>query len=105
MISIVMMIVQLKGVLMVSIFFGLLYTLCEKAIPGSFGFSSVIDPFYFSFTTMSTAGYGDFSPKNDFAKVIVMIQQFVIMGEILSILGVSPGKEMKKYSWIQRMMK
>tara|TARA_B100000676_G_scaffold138722_1_gene137348 strand:+ start:294 stop:458 length:165 start_codon:yes stop_codon:yes gene_type:complete len=54
---------------------------------------------------MSTAGYGDFSPKNDFAKVIVMIQQFVIMGEILSILGVSPGKEMKKYSWIQRMMK
>jgi|TARA_B110000093_G_C12551408_1_gene238017 voltage-gated potassium channel len=50
-----------------------------------FGFKSVIDPFYFSFTTMSTVGYGDISPKSDRAKLIVMTQQAALLVELSSM--------------------
>lgn len=53
----------------------------------SFGFNSILDPFYFSFTTMSSVGYGDFSPKTDMAKMLVMVQQSILIGEIISLLG------------------
>ena len=53
----------------------------------NFGFKTVLDPFYFSFTTMSTVGYGDYSPKTDMAKILVMIQQGILIGEIVSLLG------------------
>ena len=53
----------------------------------NFGFKSVLDPFYFSFTTMSTVGYGDYSPKTDMAKMLVMVQQGILIGEVISLLG------------------
>jgi hypothetical protein len=48
-----------------------------------FGFKGVLDPFYFSFTTMSTVGYGDFSPKTNRAKMVVMSQQLTLIVGIL----------------------
>lgn len=43
----------------------------------------MIDPMYFSFTTMTTVGYGDFSPKTRRAKMLVMTQQAIVLaGEI-----------------------
>jgi hypothetical protein len=32
-------------------------------------------------------GYGDFGPKSDRAKVLVMAQQGILIGELVSILG------------------
>ena len=46
-----------------------------------------LDPFYFSFTTMSSVGYGDFSPKTDTAKIIVMSQQLLMIVGVINLLG------------------
>lgn len=55
--------------------------------PSEFGFKDKIDPFYFSFTTMSTVGYGDLSPKTRRAKMVVMSQQFfLLISEVAIIL-------------------
>ena len=50
--------------------------------PDDFDFKTPIDPYYFSMTTMSTVGYGDFSPKSQRAKIMVMTQQGLILAEI-----------------------
>jgi len=50
---------------------------------------------------MSTVGYGDFSPKTNVAKVLVMLQQLFIMGEVLSILDIKPGKPARGFKWIK----
>jgi len=55
--------------------------------PKEFGFESPVDPYYFAFTTMSTVGYGDFGPKTDRAKMLVMSQQGILIGELIAILG------------------
>jgi hypothetical protein len=85
---------QLILILVTTMFYGLIYTAIHQADPEAFGFESVIDPFYFAFTTMSTVGYGDYGPKTNMAKVIVMSQQFILMGEILSMIDF--GKKVPK---------
>jgi len=50
--------------------------------PDDFDFKTPIDPYYFSMTTMSTVGYGDFSPKSQRAKIMVMTQQGLLLAEI-----------------------
>jgi hypothetical protein len=54
--------------------------------PRDFGFKSPVDPFYFSFTTMSSVGYGDFSPKTNRAKMIVMSQQVIVAIGIFTLI-------------------
>ena len=69
--------------LLVALVYGILYS---KMLPTEFGFVSPLDPFYFSFTTMSSVGYGDFRPKTSRAKMLVMTQQaFVVVG-VLTLL-------------------
>lgn len=69
-------------------FYGVLYSLFE---PEEYGFKSKLDPFYFSLTTMSTVGYGDFSPRTDRAKIVTMTQQAIMllssMAVVLKVLG------------------
>ena len=48
--------------------------------------SSFLDCFYFSFTTMSTVGYGDISPNSATSKIIVMFQQLIVLLEISSLV-------------------
>ena len=67
------------NILTITLVYGVLYS---QMGPGSFEFKSPLDPFYFSFTTMSSVGYGDITPKTDLAKFVVMSQQFLIMTEL-----------------------
>jgi len=53
--------------------------------PEDFGFKSPVDPYYFAFTTMSSVGYGDLSPKTNKAKIVVMLQQVIIIGELVKL--------------------
>lgn len=69
--------------LLVALFYGILYSMMH---PKDFNFKSPLDPFYFSFTTMSSVGYGDFSPKTDYAKMVVMTQQAIMVIGVLTIL-------------------
>tara|TARA_A100001388_G_C28649702_1_gene441319 strand:- start:451 stop:705 length:255 start_codon:yes stop_codon:yes gene_type:complete len=78
---------QLFIILVTTLFYGLIYAAIHQADPEAFGFESMIDPFYFAFTTMSTVGYGDYGPKTNMAKMVVMSQQFILMGEILNIIN------------------
>ena len=74
---------KFKLVITVALLYGYLYSLMD---PEEFGFKSALDPYYFSFTTMSSVGYGDFSPKTVRAKMLVMTQQAFIFGELLKLL-------------------
>lgn len=74
---------KFKLVITVALLYGYLYSLME---PEEFGFKTALDPYYFSFTTMSSVGYGDFSPITGRAKMLAMTQQAFIFGEILKIL-------------------
>ena len=79
---------KLLPILMITLMYGLIYSAINRINPDAFGFEdSVVDPFYFSFTTMSSVGYGDYSPKTRFAKAVVMSQQFMLIGEIINLLG------------------
>ena len=72
----------MKNIIIISILFGIIYSSLE---PGHFDFKSVLDPFYFSFTTMSTVGYGDYTPKTNLAKVLVMCQQSLLFNEFIQV--------------------
>ena len=72
----------MKNIIVISLLFGIIYSSLE---PGHFDFKSVLDPFYFSFTTMSTVGYGDYTPKTNLAKVLVMCQQSLLFNEFIQV--------------------
>jgi len=74
---------KFKLVITIALLYGYLYSLMD---PEEFGFKTALDPYYFSFTTMSSVGYGDFSPITGRAKMLAMTQQAFIFGEILKVL-------------------
>tara|TARA_B100000073_G_scaffold309333_1_gene280998 strand:- start:1691 stop:1993 length:303 start_codon:yes stop_codon:yes gene_type:complete len=81
------MIAKVLTILFITIVYGLVYATIHKADPTAFGFEDgLFDPFYFSFTTMSSVGYGDYSPKSRIAKAVVMSQQTILIIELISIL-------------------
>ena len=76
------------SVIVITLMYGLLYAMLK---PVEFGFTSLIDPFYFSFTTMSSVGYGEFTPKTTRAKLLVMSQQALILIEVASLISLLIG--------------
>ena len=76
------------SVIVITLMYGLLYATLK---PVDFGFTSLIDPFYFSFTTMSSVGYGEFAPKTTRAKLLVMSQQALILIEVASLISLLIG--------------
>ena len=90
--------IRFLPILVITLIYGLVYASINRINPDAFGFDdSVVDPVYFSFTTMSSVGYGDYSPKTRFAKAVVMSQQFMLIGEIINLLGLDNfGNSIKK---------
>ena len=72
----------MRNLIIISTLFGIIYSSLE---PGHFQFKSVLDPFYFSFTTMSSVGYGDYTPKTNLAKILVMCQQSLLFNELMQV--------------------
>jgi hypothetical protein len=73
----------LSAYLLAGIFLGMIYWSVEMAWPGSFTGPSEFtreSAVYFSFVTLATLGYGDFLPKTDMARGIVIFQ--VIGGQL-----------------------
>lgn len=69
--------------LMVALVYGILYSMMRRE---DFGFKEPLDPFYFSFTTMSSVGYGDFVPKTNRAKMMVMTQQALVIIGVFTLI-------------------
>ncbi len=74
--------------LMLGIAWAIIYMLIARLIPGAFAFTVQTDPhkamvgfhaIYFSFTTMSTGGYGDIIPVANAARLLAMLEQIVGM--------------------------
>ena len=70
--------------ILIAIIYGLMYSMMR---PEEFGFKGLLDPFYFSFTTMTTVGYGDFTPKTDRAKALVMTQHAVMIVGVVTLVN------------------
>jgi hypothetical protein len=76
--------------------FGYLYAALEFVLPGSFYVNAANNPdgavgwwdlLYFSFTALTSVGFGEITPVNDHARSLVMIQQ--MMGVLYLALVIS----------------
>jgi hypothetical protein len=76
--------------------FGYLFAALEFLVPGSFVINAVNDPdgvlgwwelLYFSFTCLTSVGFGEITPVNDHARSLVMIEQ--MMGVLYLALVIS----------------
>ncbi|PFG12011.1 potassium channel family protein [Bacillus sp. es.036] len=48
---------------------------------------SVLDSLYFSVVTLTTVGFGDFSPQTDFGKIFTILYLFTGIGLILGFIN------------------
>lgn len=69
--------------LLITGLYAVAYSLMRKS---EFGFKDAIDPIYFSFTTMSTVGYGDLSPRSRRAKILVMSHQMILLVSEMALI-------------------
>jgi len=94
----------LAGYIMIAFLWAFLYAILEVFAPGSFSFphTDTTDPhmlfrlLYFSFTTITTVGFGDITPVSDQARSLVMVEEFVgvfFVGILIARLaGLYPAK-------------
>lgn len=59
-------------------------------------FESVVDAFYFSATTTTTTGFGDYTPKTTFSKIIVTLHMIVLILDLNDIFHFSSNSIFKK---------
>ena len=57
---------------------------------------------YFSFTTITSVGYGDISPRTRKGRLFVMIQQFVILFLVVTLPLVSLYNELTEIKMLQK---
>jgi voltage-gated potassium channel len=72
-------------------FRSLLYLVMLTLITGTLFYHSVegwslLDSFYFSVITLSTVGYGDFTPKTDVGKIFTVMYIFLGLGIIIGFV-------------------
>jgi hypothetical protein len=65
-----------------------------------------LDCFYFSVTTLTTVGYGDFAPQSDAGKIFTIIYIFIGVGVILGFVNaVARHAESQNKNNIQKIKK
>ena len=78
---------------LIATFYAIIYYFHRSEFNGLDEESSFLDCWYFSFTTFSTVGYGDISPKTDKAKIFVLSQQMILLldlsDNIFKFLGIN----------------
>ena len=84
--------------LLAGIFFGQLHLSVETYWPGSYTGPSdfnEVSALYFSFVTLATLGYGDFLPKSDMARGLVVFEviggQLYLAVMVARLIGLFPG--------------
>jgi len=73
----------------------LLFCLAYWLVPGSITNAkpgSLVDAFFFSVETMATIGYGEMSPANNYAHVVVTIEAFVGVVAFALVAGITFAK-------------
>ena len=99
-----LMILITVNLTIILIFAGIYYSMKDK-FNGMDNDSTFLDCFYFSCTTFSSVGYGDITPATDSAKVVVIIQQFlVIIGLASLIFGESDNYSISSATGIVKNM-
>jgi voltage-gated potassium channel len=92
--------------LLIGIGFGFIYSLIEKIYPGAIVFQTQGnkeisgDMIYFSFVTLTTAGFGDMLAVHKYAKIAAMMEAVTgvlyIAVTIGRLIGIHPGKSENK---------
>ena len=90
----------LSAYLLAGLSFGVLYWALERGLPGSLYYGggtidrfSEADGIYFSFVTLATLGYGDFVPKSEVARGLVILE--AVAGQLY--LGVMVARLVSLY--------
>ena len=88
-----------------SIFFGSLIVPIESSHPEAL-ITNYLDSTWWTVTTITTVGYGDFVPVTDAGKVLGMILQIfgvLIYGSIIATISMALNKKQEEY-YQQRML-
>ncbi len=65
---------------------------------------SLLDSLYFSVITLTTVGYGDFSPSTTAGKIFTMFYIFVGIGIILGFVNAVAERSMEQRGGIRRLL-
>lgn len=76
----------ISNILVVIAFAELYWILDQDDSEEHFGFSDLIDAYYFSAVTSSSVGYGDFLPKTRKAKILTMIHILIMFFVVLPVV-------------------
>ena len=71
-----------RGILVMAVLLLVAGTIIFMIIEGF----SPIDSFYFSFITLATIGYGDFSPSTDIGKLVTVLYSFAGLGIMAALI-------------------
>ena len=85
----------ISGYILLGLAFGILFFVLEIANPGNFSNGPQLNYYeteYFSFVTMSTLGYGDFSPVSQEARSLVIITTLAGQFYMAIVMGIIVGK-------------
>lgn len=92
---------SISGYILLGIMFGITTFLYQEAFPESYSAINMTnkhDSYYYSFTTMSTLGYGDVVPISTGAKGLAILITLTGQFYIVVIMGIIVGKVLKPNS-------
>jgi len=89
----------LNGYFLLGIMFMSLVAFCDEYLPGSFntGSNSAMELVYYTFITLTTAGYGDITPQLPLSQSLAMI--IAVMGQfyVAVVVAILVGKYASKH--------
>ena len=89
------------GYFMIGVIFFFIYSLLDLAYPDTINVdmratNSIDDMFYFSFITLTTIGYGDFSPTSALGQKLAILEGLIGQFYIAIVMAILVGKFLSK---------